>query len=44
MNIRAMAAPMSACMYPYALFDYEGPSRLVYLNSDFAIVACTPLV
>ncbi len=31
MNIRAMAAPMSAYMYPYALFDYEGPSRLAYL-------------
>jgi uncharacterized protein len=31
MNIRAMAAPMSAYMYPAALFDYEGPSRLAYL-------------
>src|SRR5688572_32441497 len=31
MNIRAMAAPMSAYMYPYALFEYEGPSRLAYL-------------
>jgi uncharacterized protein len=31
MNIRAMAAPMSAYMYPYALFDYEGPSRFAYL-------------
>ena len=31
MNIRAMAAPMSAYMYPYALFDYEGSSRLAYL-------------
>jgi uncharacterized protein len=31
MNIRAMAAPMSAYMYPYALFDHEGPSRLAYL-------------
>jgi uncharacterized protein len=31
MNIRAMAAPMSAYMYPYALFDHEGPSRLAYM-------------
>ena len=31
MNIRAMAAPMSAYMYPYALFDYEGFSRFAYL-------------
>jgi uncharacterized protein len=31
MNIRAMSAPMSAYMYPYALFDYAGPSRLAYL-------------
>ena len=31
MNIRAMAAPMSAYMYPYALFDHDGPSRLAYM-------------
>jgi uncharacterized protein len=31
MNIRAMAAPMSAYLYPSALFDYEGPSRLAYV-------------
>ena len=31
MNIRAMASPMSAYMYPYAVFDYEGPSRVAYL-------------
>jgi uncharacterized protein len=31
MNIRAMAAPMSAYMYPYALFDYESASRAAYL-------------
>jgi uncharacterized protein len=31
MNIRAMAAPMSAYMYPHALFDHEGPSRFAYL-------------
>ena len=31
MNIRAMAAPMSAYIHPYALFDYEGSSRLAYL-------------
>ena len=30
MKIRAMAAPMSAYTYPYALFDYQGPSRLAY--------------
>ena len=28
MNIRAMAAPMSAYLYPYALFDSEGPAAL----------------
>jgi uncharacterized protein len=31
MNIRAMAAPMSTYMYPYALFDYSGASRAAYL-------------
>ena len=31
MNIRAMAAPMSAYMYPYALFDHTGTSRGAYL-------------
>jgi uncharacterized protein len=31
MNIRAMAAPMSAYMYPVALFDYVGASRFAYL-------------
>src|SRR5262245_1554390 len=31
MNIRAMAAPLSAYMYPYALFDYLGASRAAYL-------------
>ena len=31
MNIRAMAAPFSAYMYPYALFDYEGTSRAAYI-------------
>jgi len=36
MNIRAMAAPMSAYMYPYALFAYEGPSRLAYLFTTVA--------
>ena len=30
MNIRAMAAPMSAYMYPYALFDYTGASRAAF--------------
>lgn len=31
MNIRAMAAPFGAYMYPYALFDYTGPSRTAYV-------------
>ena len=31
MNIRGMAAPLSAYMYPYALFDYSGASRAAYL-------------
>jgi uncharacterized protein len=31
MNIRAMAAPFSAYMYPYALFDFTGASRAAYI-------------
>ena len=31
MNIRAMAAPMGAYMYPYALFDFTGASRAAYI-------------
>jgi uncharacterized protein len=31
MNIRAMAAPLSAYAYPYALFDYTGASRAAYI-------------
>ncbi|HSC29406.1 MAG TPA: DUF418 domain-containing protein [Vicinamibacterales bacterium] len=31
MNVRAMAAPFSAYMYPYALFDYTGASRAAYM-------------
>jgi uncharacterized protein len=31
MNIRAMAAPFSAYMYPYALFEYEDASRAAYI-------------
>src|SRR5262245_26346712 len=31
MNIRRMAAPLSAYLYPYALFDYSGASRAAYL-------------
>ena len=31
MNIRAMAAPFSAYMYPYALFDFSGASRAAYI-------------
>ena len=34
MNIRAMSAPMSAYMYPAALFDYEGASRIAYLFTN----------
>jgi uncharacterized protein len=31
MNIRAMAAPFSAYVYPYALFDFSGASRVAYI-------------
>jgi uncharacterized protein len=31
MNIRAMALPFSAYMYPDALFDYQGGSRAAYV-------------
>ena len=31
MNIRGMAAPLSAYLYPYALFDYSLSSRAAYL-------------
>ena len=31
MNIRAMAAPFGAYMYPYALFDYAGLNREAYI-------------
>jgi len=31
MNIRAMAAPMGAYLYPYAIFEYTGASRAAYL-------------
>jgi uncharacterized protein len=31
MNIRAMAAPMGAYLYPYALFEYTGASRAAYI-------------
>ncbi len=31
MNIRAMAAPFSAYMYPHALFDHTGASRAAYI-------------
>jgi uncharacterized protein len=31
MNIRAMSAPFSTYMYPYALFDYTGGSRAAYV-------------
>jgi len=31
MNIRGMAAPLGAYLYPYALFDYTGASRIGYV-------------
>ena len=31
MNIRGMAGPLSSYMYPYALFDYTGASRVAYI-------------
>jgi uncharacterized protein len=31
MNVRAMAAPMTAYLYPYHPFDYAGASRVGYL-------------
>ena len=31
MNIRGMAAPLGAYLYPYALFEYEGASRAAYI-------------
>ena len=34
MNIRGMAAPLSAYMYPAAVFDYSGASRLAYLFTN----------
>jgi uncharacterized protein len=33
MNIRIMAAPLGAYMYPIGLFEYEGASRTAYLLS-----------
>ena len=34
MNIRGMAAPLSAYMYPAAVFEYSGASRLAYLFTN----------
>lgn len=31
MNIRAMAAPFSAYMYPYAMWEFEGANRLAFI-------------
>ena len=31
MNIRAMAAPFGAYMYPYAMFDYTGVNRAAFI-------------
>jgi uncharacterized protein len=36
MNIRAMAAPFGAYMYPYALFDFTGASRAAYIFTSVA--------
>jgi uncharacterized protein len=36
MNIRAMAAPIGAYMYPYALFDFTGASRAAYIFTSVA--------
>ena len=36
MNIRAMAAPFGAYIYPYALFEYEGASRAAYIFTSIA--------
>ena len=36
MNIRAMAAPFGAYTYPYAFFDFTGPSRAAYLVTSVA--------
>ena len=36
MNIRAMAAPLSAYMNPHALFDYTGASRVAFVFTGIA--------
>ena len=36
MNIRAMAAPFGAYMYPYALFDFTGANRSAYIFTSVA--------
>jgi uncharacterized protein len=36
MNIRAMAAPFGAYMFPYALFDFSGASRAAYIFTSVA--------
>ena len=36
MNIRAMAAPLSAYMNPHALFDYTGASRAAFVFTGIA--------
>jgi uncharacterized protein len=37
MNIRAMAAPFGAYMYPYALFDYTGVNRAAFIFTSTAV-------
>ena len=34
MNIRAMAAPFSTYMYPYAMFEYTGTNRAAYIATS----------
>jgi uncharacterized membrane protein YeiB len=45
MNIRAMAAPFGAYMYPYAQFDYVGLNREAYIftsTSGTTPARCSP--
>jgi uncharacterized protein len=37
MNIRSMAAPFSAYVYPYGLFPYEGASRAAYVFTSVVL-------
>ena len=37
MNIRAMAAPFGAYMYPYAMFDYTGVNRAAFIFTSTVV-------